>query len=1795
MNHRAIAAACCLLLLVPAAWPQGDAVSIDKEPVLRVSAGGPTAFVTALAFSPNGQALYAGGYDKVLHAWTRNAEGKFAPIPSAYRLPMGPGIDGAINSVAISPDGVWLAVAGRGMLQHGGVAGFRQLGIWVPSSRAMSDAMWQDQGTIHVFDTRTGATHALRGHRGPVFSLVFADRAGPPLLVSVARELSGKNFVGAVRLWDVAQAKQTAELTDLPDPAAGRVSWPRVAAWGAKTARVALAWEDGNFRLWDAGRPGGAPVSRPDGGSNNTVAYLPALDRVLTTSTKTNQGFLKLWSLAGPQPAPVLQLPFAKVSRPRALAVFPAQPGGPTNRAAVVVDSVTAKNTVETLLYLVDATTLAVIRPPLRLTEGTLTMPFVTASGDGRYLAVSGYREHAIHVFAVADLLKNVDAPQVLRGAGATVYQTAFMRTGARVGLLLGETPAKQGAAAPAAGLVFDFTRRALAAEAGWQLDAPAANGWEVQVAATEDDRKRPQTQLAVSQNGQAVNTIRLKPGVAYTTHALLPPLPPHNVPLLAVGSVDLGQAMLELYDVRSGEQIRQLTGHVNRILSIAFAADGRLLASAGEDQMVCVWTLTDLDKILRRRAMLRGLVVAERGGKVVLDEINAASMSAPNRQQLAQFKVQEGDVIAGFVEKGALRPLTTMRAFYDSVIVLAPGQPVTLRIGGRGDVPLTTGQGIDEHKPLFSLFITRGARPQDRRWIGWSPVGPYDASDRDGERLLGWHKNTGEAKQPATFALAQEHREANYRQDILRYLVSAGNTGSAVEAWKKDHPDKVREPKMTLWIDEPGTLREEKQGRVVLRQPPAKLFLSIHEPPLGKVDRVSWLVDGQQRGEFTADAGDEREWSAALAKLPWARGEHRIRVTLRTAHPLAQDYVREVLVNYQPARPQVKAMMAPPRVVVDKPEYRLVAEIQPVEGQAAVYRLVQRHNGKEVLAEKPVETREAVKIDRIIKLEPGLNHIRLLARNKDAADEEGESEFLAVEVQFKTPRPLVSLTSVLTTPDAPPLRLDPERAERPVLVDARTVRITGEIEAPDKLTAATWATGDAAAGEKRHVLAGEKLAKFPFVQEVTLPEPGTPVKVRFQAKTANSEEAERFVILQYQPKLPEARFTAPVDGQPVIEGKDMLPLRVEARLLWPADRQPCTVQLLVNDKEQGAPAALDGKALTYTGQAALAPGENWLRLRVKNAWREELTPPVLVSYRQPPKIVALKGPAKSAQPFADVIAQVESPRHLPLTQLRIRDHDLPATALKPEAVEQRGETTLFQMIFKDLPLQPGKNKVELLASNADGWALKPATLEIEVAEAAEPRAEATLLDPQQNLVVEASQFPVTFQVRSKSVIRRVELERGGEKAFLKTDFGDLPRGADGYYTFRTTQNVPLLAGPNTLKVIALNAGGEQHSPAVVVTYRTQPVSVRIEQLLVDDAAIAVANVLPDGTLEYQAPRDRVSLKGLVTWGPQNDQKMAKVSQLRLSVNGFQLPGAVLEPAGGERTRAFRADVQLTRTHGNQINVRLPEFAQEQGSRTQCLVHCAKAAPSVRRQAHLLIVDTGKEQDERRVSQRVLQALQATPVGATRFSLAGFGDGGRLYGPLVGEDVTPEKVYMQLAIIKRALRQRASAGMHHDAVFLYFRGGETIEAQGHFFRTSDSERDPELRYSGIPCDQFRRFFTDNLGAQVVLFDVARDSAGKATADQAKDQVTQWPEDPYVAVVRYAWNGPAAQQTEDARLLTDWTEAAQAGKTLGDVVQRVGGKFLPGAPGKRESLKYQSKLTWFQQVPPALGEFTLGAK
>src|SRR5262249_2782686 len=137
-----------------------------------------------------------------------------------------------------------------------------------------------------------------------------------------------------------------------------------------------------------------------------------------------------------------------------------------------------------------------------------------------------------------------------------------------------------------------------------------------------------------------------------------------------------------------------------------------------------------------------------------------APAVAQVNEGSPARKALERNDLIEGMVDaQGQLRPLASARAFYETIAQTQPGQKVNLQLRGRGRVPVVVGQGSDERKPLFSLFVAAG-NPAQADWVGWSPIGPYEASSRPAERHIGWHFNTGDPARPADFALADQYRK---------------------------------------------------------------------------------------------------------------------------------------------------------------------------------------------------------------------------------------------------------------------------------------------------------------------------------------------------------------------------------------------------------------------------------------------------------------------------------------------------------------------------------------------------------------------------------------------------------------------------------------------------------------------------------------------------------------------------------------------------------------------------------------------------------------------------------------------------------------------------------------------------------------------------------------------------------------------------------------------------------------------------------------------------------------------------
>jgi WD40 repeat protein len=1815
MIARSLIGALWALVLTAATLAQAPEPPGGGAPLLRVEAGGPTAFVSSLAFSPDGTTLYAAGFDKVVRVWTLDPKRGFVPSSTSFRVPIGAGPDGVINAVAVSADGRWLAAAGQGAKRDAG--GFREAG-WLAPRTGLTTEMRLDEGNIYVFNTRTGAVRTLRGNRGPVLSLAFEPTAGAggSFLASCAREQDepGTTFAATVRLWDLSRAdgkEAVAALPSLPDPvhvgktpAESRVTRPGLAVYPGGSL-VGVACEDGRFRLWDVGA-NRIHDAKADGVFNTAVVYRPDEGRFLSTSLRGSLGHLQTWYLSEdsrPWPHPDRQLDLGHEEVPRALTLFSAGADGRPGHAAVVLRAPRRDNRFS--LRVIDLSTFRPTGEAVNLWKGTGNEPVVAAAPGGQHLAVAGNDDNTILVYAIKDLLAGKAAPQTLRSDGATLRYAGFVTQGKdRPGLLVNEaaTPADGPCRPrePAAGdLVFDLGGRTLTTELkGWKIDAPDLQGWDVH---TQVGRTQV---LRVTQNRRPVGqVVELRPGQEVTAYALLPAAPaPLRTPLLAVAVIEAGEVALRLYDVMTGQQVRQCTGPVSGIRWVAFSGDGRLVAAAADDQTTCLWSLTSLAEIVGKHGSPRGLLVIDDGaGRAVLAE-PAEGLRA-------------GEVVDGLVAEGKLRRTASARDFYRAVWEIAPARQktMTVRVAGR-DVETAVGQGVDERKPLLSLFVTAEDRKTRRReWIGWSPVGPYDSSGREAERLVGWHVNTGETvRPPVRFALADQFRKDNYKPGILKKLADYGNPGQAIDAWRPEGDGPPPDPTMTLGLTEAGiTVPQDRPRHFRVGQRALTLTLGLDDFPAEKVAAVEWQAQGE-KGRM-APSG-EGKWSADLSHLAWKRGEQAVTVHLRTVAPHTREYAGELMVRYQPPAPRLEELRQH-AAATDRDPYPVALRVTPAPGQAA--RITIRQKGKPEALSEERNVREPRTVQKEVGLVAGENLIQVVAENEDAppgADGDGERARLDLPVIYKVPRPQIALRQIVL-PDGSARRIDPDHPDTPLIVEVPTFRVEGEIAALAPLVSAEWATGD----NKAEPLAGFDGAKEPrrlaVSQTVTLREPG-PQRLRFIARVAKDDRQEaRSFTVEYRPALPRATIAAPDNGVNLYEGEDAARVGVEVALRWPADPHACKAQLVVNGKEQGAPAAVAAGAKSFRGEAPLQPGENRIEVRLSNDWQIQPAGagPAVVWYRRPPRIIKLEaGKPSDRPPRVEIVARVESPEGTPLERAELSAQSERADGLRvtgdavrrvvvPVAAmtSEKGDGVRVWTMRSSVPLDEGQNTIRLVAFNKDGECRKAATTTVKYTKPPPPRPEAHFFAPRDDTTVESAEYEVEFVVRSESPLTKVELRRGGEEVVFSAPAGELQQAGPGAQGVRygAKRRVTLRRGANLLSIVAANAdGGEISTPPVTINYHYRPVvTVAINGLETGGTSLRALREPAAGSALPFAPvaTGRVTLVGQVSWDREHDAALAGLRHLDVCVNGYHQPPAFLEPArAGERRRTFRLELLLSQPE-NTIEVLPPPsdppIAVAAGSRRRCEVPCT-APVKVRRQLlHLLVIDL--DEDATRAAQSALAAIQGRDLSGTSFAVPYCSDGGRLYGPLAGDDVTREAVNGQLDVMQRTLQMRAAEGAVNDLVMIYYRGGILSKDGVQFFHSSLSRRAARPRATTlIPCDRLARFFGDSPGAQIVFLNV---TAGRDGRDGSPDVVANRTE-PYVAILRYTWSGPPDRQPARALIVSSLQTAMANAKAFGEVRDTLAQEFDRQLGDKPPWPSKVFPETWFDDwMPPGLRSLPLG--
>jgi hypothetical protein len=1125
-------------------------------------------------------------------------------------------------------------------------------------------------------------------------------------------------------------------------------------------------------------------------------------------------------------------------------------------------------------------------------------------------------------------------------------------------------------------------------------------------------------------------------------------------------------------------------------------------------------------------------------------------------------------------VEGGQARQLASAREFYDAISQVRPGQKVVLsrkRQEERGQIELTVGQGIDERKPLWFFFLTRGAKPEEREWIGWNPLGAHEASDRDAERFLVWHFNTGKADAPTRSVLADQYRKEDYRPGILKSLVAQASLDKALKAWEDEQQTKrLTKPGLNLgindaWLD-PKLV--DARGHFLIRQPPQALRLAINNFPLDRISKVTWQLNVGKLLPFDDDSGQERV--ASLKAMTWKPGIYRVRVVLRTDEADAREYLEEATLRYQPPPPSVTLTQEAKHIFADRPDFVIQGAVKPAPSveKAKVSLAVGQQGARKVLWEK--ETAE-LKVSEKLDLKKGDNLLEIVGVNQGALPgyEEWETTRVPLLVTYAPKAPEVSLLKVSGGSTE---EIDIKPAQ-PVVVAEPKVRIRGRIRANELLTQVEW---EKAKGQERSKAAGfeaKKAKEFTIDQEVALV-PG-PQEVQFHARTVSGEEATAAVVIDYRPALPRLALLTPETALTVYaDGKAPPDLALEFKVIAPPDRRLFEAALLIDGQKQADKPVIDDKAEKLTAKVRLQPGANRIQVQLSNQWQAlSLSEPVVARYLRPAKIVETS-PKESKKPLVDLVANVSSPTPLVKDSL-LAEVNGRKIGLIDMADAGQGNWTVK---LKDVPLDAGKNEVRLWVSNAEAQSREPGVWSINFAPERPP--EVAITQPAVDSTMTERDLKVRGRIKSAAPLRRVEIVSEGRTLLRDSvDVSKLTASSPGVYELPETL-VKLQTGDNRLRIEAVSDGGLGYA-TVVVGYRPLPVRLEFDGLRLarQPGVVLSPKREPDGRWSFPPLAEgRCLLEGRVRWEQENDEQLGKVNQVRVFVNGCQqLPAELKTPpksppskggerGGGSRERAFQASIVLNRSDRNQVEVELPGLKLEAGVRPEFWVSCSKPEPE--QALHLLIVGLGP-QNEQDLKERAIRAIHAQKQGPNGLRSQAFSEV-RIYGPLIGYDALPRLIYTQLSRIKSALRDRARNGLPNDVVMIYYGGSESADGDGHFLATSDPQ-DP------LRSDFLASLFAEYQGAQLLLLDVSR----KAEPSQVK-----WSERSRIGLFRYAWLDPYAARNDS--LITALGEALDKSSRLKQVAEDLEANIAQVAKDPK-MLKYD------RHLPSSLEDLVIGPK
>lgn len=1660
-----------IVLILSCAFICSEAARATQEastspPVFRFDPPGSATRISALSFSPDGQKLYVAGWNKTVQVWKLD-DGQFRHQPAqTLRVPVGPGLFGVIQTIAVSPDGRWLAAGGRGWSQS--LSGFRQSGYVWPAT-VMSGDTRSDIGAIYLFDTQTGDVRTLRGHSEFVRYIRFPSNDSTRLISVASTGQGGQD----VRAWSV-QGEAIGQPLQLP--------------WSGLAPCLA-AWSDGNGQLQvavglESLEPNGRGLRIWNPLSNRAArAFVP--QRVFALEIVGQARNRRLVS-GGTHGLAVHNRPTSPTGSTRIAGVaaeglpirVEAIPNDPSTLAAAVVRSAGA--TRDHGLIVIDAQNRQMVGQRLSMWK-TPDFRQTSLAASAEHIAFAGGPDNAVQVHRVSDLKRGQSAAWQRITAPGRVAWAAFAERGDELGLALGTTSTSRpvsGQPFAAQDRVYVVSTGQMSDPAGWRLRDRMASNWRGRL--TADKQGLTVTETRTDQSRTLQRPVEFaEPGREFTSF-ILRDSDERNPAIAVIASDNQLQPGLEVWELRTGTYLRQLNGHLGPITGLSFSPDGRVLLSVANDGTVRGWDLSDIgSSTIGRVGSVQGLKVEDDNRAVVVRSI-------PDDSAAFAAGLRSGDRITGILNGRSFEPVQSAWDLYLGIARRVPGTRLVLRVerdAGRQDVTIPVAQGADERKPVFTFALV-GPRDEPD-WLVWVPAGHFETSRRSLERMIGWHFNTGDDRHPTRFVSGDQLRERFFRRNLLRTVLEEGKVAIA--------PPVAPTIRVSVADQNDHVITPDSKGVLFVRSLAATVLLRI-EPTDESVFRgVSCQVGTQAIPLQRLESG---LWAASLEQANVSPGLHPLIVSVVTSEQPPRATTHEFTLRLQPPAPRIS--LVTPAVAVSsqvKPTLQFAAQVDiEVPSDVELQHLVEGR----IIGRWPFQLEASGLIRQPVTLQRGENTLRLMARNREIAESlrpaDGAETSTAEATVIRQPEdpPTVTVAAFEQT-DGTPLQI----AGQSMVSSDSALVIRGRLSgARAPLKAAVRVNQ-----ERREVRGIPPTAVEHELREVVRLQPG---ENRIQITVSDGKlSSSVHANVRFTPPLPTARLLAPREP---ISVSDETAKPVQVRATVGRARHDYSASLVVDDVElpNSAIRPADGllsSRIELKPNAMRIPDRRDVILRLSNEWGAESRSAVPIEFLHVPAISDVTiGPGNTPSTVTARV-RLSTPQNRPITGFDIRADDSPLAFAQPR---REGD----DWIVPDIAVPGQRNVLRVVAQNRDGVS---SAFSVDANIAAPPRPPVVVIHtPVRDSTVSDAFATIRGSIHTETKIGLAEvvISRGGQpdqKIPIKLE------QPDGQPRVDIRQQVPLLPGVNQLTVVVQTEHGLARE-TTSVTYLPPPFSVALTHLETLDGSESVQPISGTDGVTFTEPlsKGRGVLKGVLSRQTNVEPPKGPLT-VRLWTNGFLQSVTLSAAEWDDATVDFEIPVVFNAST-NRLRVEVAGITLDEAQRSRLSnIRVTSSAPDQNQSLHLVLVgveirdgenvadaDQLKKHAERALRLRVADGVFRS-VEVDR------------YGPLTGSRAESAAIRGTLALLALRLRERQAD--HSDVVMFYYRGREHLRSDGAIVLEDAANWDNPTAYpSSLTEEKLARLFRELPGAHVVLLDV------ESTARQTQ---VAWPEYPNLGLVRVA--------------------------------------------------------------------------